>query len=185
MKKFFSILGIIVGIALVVMGIVCLAGGLSGRVRTPETASRSGYGIYNYKNGYANFGTDFYSYVNNNTAEAADAAQTTAENLIDIHELLKNGFGLMMLFAGLISICGFGIKFNSVVEQNRKELIKAYGERSDQKSMRTKTENEGSVGYARKICTKCGQELHFMKDSLDEGEPLECPYCGKELSADN
>jgi hypothetical protein len=64
---------------------------------------------YTYDSGYASFGADFYSFVNNNAAEAADGAQKAASNLNEIANLLKNVFGIITIGFGLIAFCVFGM----------------------------------------------------------------------------
>ena len=83
MKKVFTIIGILVGIALVIVGILCLSGEMGGNASTASSAG------YSYDSGYTKFGADFYTYVNNNAQEAAEAGRTAARNLWEIAKLLK------------------------------------------------------------------------------------------------
>ena len=105
MKKTLSLIGMIGGIALIVLGLVVMFGGLGG-----ETNTSSGAGAY-YDSGYAAFGADFYTYVSNNAAEAASASRTAANNLDAVAKLLKNVGGLVVIAFGLFMTCFFGIVF--------------------------------------------------------------------------
>jgi len=103
MKKTFSILGIIVCCVIAFLGILVLAGKLGGE--QSFAGSPAGY----YDSGYATFGGDFYSYVNNNAATAAVRTGAIVNNLNGISSLLKNVCGISMIGFGLIGICLFGI----------------------------------------------------------------------------
>ncbi len=102
-KKVFSVMGMIVSLALVLCGILSMCGNLGGDTSYPGSAP------YSYDSGYATFGGDYYTYSVNNTAETADAARTTAYNLDDIAGFLKTVCGLFMIGSGLIAFCAFGI----------------------------------------------------------------------------
>lgn len=101
-KKTVSLIAMVVSALLVLFGILVLAGSLGGDT---SYASSS----YLYDSGYAEFGADFYTYVSNNAAEAASAARTTASNLGDIAELLKNVCGIFLMGFGLLSLCHFAM----------------------------------------------------------------------------
>ena len=58
-KKTFSTLGMIFSAVIVFLGILVLAGALGGDASYPNSAS------YLYDSGYATFGGDFYTFVNN------------------------------------------------------------------------------------------------------------------------
>lgn len=103
-KKTFSTLGMIFSAVIVFLGILVLAGALGGDASYPNSAS------YLYDSGYATFGGDFYTFVNNNAAEAASASYTAAANLQDLCELLKNVCGIFLMGFGLMGVCYFGIQ---------------------------------------------------------------------------
>lgn len=104
MKKNLSLMGMIVGIAIAIFGILAISGNL-GSADSYADAS------YIYDMGYAEFGADYYTYSVNNTAWAAHAAAAAAANQHDITDLLKNCLGLFMIGFGLLSFCGFAIVF--------------------------------------------------------------------------
>lgn len=99
-KKTFATIGMIVCVLFVIMGFATI-----GRDNDCSTASRSGI----YDSGLTTFGADFYTYSNNNTAEAASAARITANNIKELYSLLTDVFGWFFVFMGLIGLCHFGI----------------------------------------------------------------------------
>lgn len=99
-KKVFASIGMVVCVLFIVMGVVTV-----GRDNSCSTDARSGL----YDSGLATFGTDFYTYSNNNAAEAASAARTTANNIKELYGLLTDMFGCLFVFMGLIGLCHFGI----------------------------------------------------------------------------
>ena len=99
-KKVFATIGMIVCVLFVVMGFVTM-----GQDNECSIASRSGM----YDSGLTSFGADFYTYSNNNTAEAASAARITANNIYDLYDLVADVFGWLFVFAGLIGFCHFGV----------------------------------------------------------------------------
>lgn len=101
-KKVFATLGMIFGLVIALCGILTITGGMGGDTSYPSSAP------YSYESGYASFGADFYTYVSNNSAEAASAARTTASNLEDIAELLKNVCGIFLMGFGMMGFCFFG-----------------------------------------------------------------------------
>ena len=102
-KKVLSIVGMVVGLAFIVVGILSMTGALGGDTTIPNSAP------YYYDSGYAQFGADYYSYSVNNAAEAASAARTTAYNLDDIAQFLLVFLGITSILFGLMVMCGFGI----------------------------------------------------------------------------
>lgn len=101
-KKTYATLGMILGLIMALSGILTITGAMGGDTSYPSSAP------YSYESGYASFGADFYTYVSNNSAEAASAARTTASNLEDIAELLKNVCGAFLIGFGLMGFCFFG-----------------------------------------------------------------------------
>ena len=102
-KKTLSLVGIIVGFAFILIGILSFSGALGGNTSHPSSAP------YSYDSGYASFGADYYTYSVNNTAETARAARTTASNLDDIADFIKNFCGLFSICFGLAIVCCFAI----------------------------------------------------------------------------
>lgn len=99
-KKVFATVGMIVCAVLIVVGFVMI-----GQGNECSHAYSSSY----YDSGFTTFGADFYTYSSNNTAEAASAARTTANNLYELYDLVGDAFGWLFVFAGLIGLCHFGI----------------------------------------------------------------------------
>ncbi len=111
MKKVFSIIGMVVGLAFVIVGLVAMSGAMGGRASYPGSAP------YGYDSGYAEFGADYYTYSVNNTAETASAARTTANNIRCISDFLLLFCGLSSMLFGLVIICAFGIVFASCIKK--------------------------------------------------------------------
>lgn len=101
-KKVFAVIGMVVCVVFILMGFSVL-----GRENECSTVYRSG----SYTSGYGTFGADFYTYSNNNAAEAAGAARITANNIYELYALLTDVFGWLFVFAGLIGFCQFGVVF--------------------------------------------------------------------------
>ena len=102
-KKLYATLGMIFSAVIVLMGILVICGALGGDASYANSAPSY------YDSGYATFGGDFYTYVNNNAGEAASASRTAANNLLDLCVLLKNVCGISMMGFGLMGVCLFGI----------------------------------------------------------------------------
>ena len=111
MKKVFSIIGMVVGLAFVIVGIVAMSGGFGDETRGPSAPS------YTYDYGYAQFGSDYYSYSNNNAAKAANNASAAAANTQIIAEFLEVFMGLSSMLFGFVIICAFGIVFASCIKK--------------------------------------------------------------------
>ena len=110
-KKLVSAAGMLVGVVVIVMGILVMAGVLGGNAYSASTAS------YQFDSGYASFGADFYTYVSNNAAEAASATRTVASNLVRIADLLKNALGILTIAFGAFMLFYFAIKFLGACEK--------------------------------------------------------------------
>ena len=105
-KKILSIIGMAVSAIIIVMGILAITGVLGGEPHYANGAS------YIYDTGYASFGGDFYSYVNNNAAEAASGAHAAASNARELSILLKNVCGIFLMGFVLYGLCHFGMIFS-------------------------------------------------------------------------
>lgn len=101
-KKNFSMIGMVVSLVVALCGILTIAGVMGGDAYSANSAPSY------YDSGYAIFGADFYGYVTNNAAEAADAARATASNLVSIAHLLRNVCGIFLVGFGLMGFAGFG-----------------------------------------------------------------------------
>lgn len=129
-KKIISLIAMIVSAAIAVCGILVLTGSLGGDTSYPGSSTL-------YDSGYSKFGADFYTYVSNNAAEAASAARTTANNIGDIADLLKNVCGLSMLGIGLLCLCHFSMiwiteKNNAIVLPTPAQTEEAPAEDTDE-----------------------------------------------------
>jgi hypothetical protein len=85
-------------------------------VNTQDPSAPTAY----YDCGYAQFGSDYYSYSNNNAAKAANNAASVVANTRAIAWLLEEFLeefmvlmGLSSMFFGFVIICAFGIVFAS------------------------------------------------------------------------
>ena len=117
MKKALSVVGLIIGLSFVVVGILAVSGDLGRNTSFPSRAP------YGYDSGYASFGGDYYTYSVNNSAEAASAARTAADNIGDVYNLLLTLFGLTSILFGLMVMCGFGIVLSSCTKKREKNII--------------------------------------------------------------
>ena len=102
-KRNFAMIGMVVGLVVAFCGILTIFGAMGGNTGSANSAP------YLYDSGYASFGADFYSYVCNNAAEAADGAQKAASNLNELANLLKNVLGILLIGIGLIAFSCFGM----------------------------------------------------------------------------
>lgn len=103
MKRKLSIVGIIIGISLIIIGITSVILGADGICQIGS------WGSFGHEDGYATFGSDFYTYTNNNSARTAENSEIIADNLNDIGEMLFIFIGLITICFGFIVICSFGI----------------------------------------------------------------------------
>ncbi|MBQ7399347.1 MAG: hypothetical protein IJW06_02645 [Clostridia bacterium] len=117
MKKTFSIIGILVGVALIIIGIATMGGGLGGNTSHGFTNA------LNHDNGYTSFGAAFYTYVNNNAAEISENTSQIAWNTDDIGDFLKNFFGIISICFGMITICGFGIVYSGCPKKEKTNVF--------------------------------------------------------------
>ena len=101
-KKIFAIIGVATSAILILMGVLTICGVFGG-----DTSHSSGG--YSYDYGYATFGGDFYTYVNNNAAKAAYASSAASSNVAELVDLLKNVCSIFMMGFGLFGVCHFGL----------------------------------------------------------------------------
>ena len=120
MRKFFSIVGILFSCVIIFWGLQYLnlnRDYVGGRLSSPSSAS----GAPSYvDSGYASFGADFYTFVTNNAADAAEAVHTVASNQIQLFDQLyqlktvfSQFFGYFLISLGGIGVCLFGCLFAS------------------------------------------------------------------------
>ena len=136
MKKTLSVVGLIIGLAFVVVGILSVSRALGGDASYPSSAP------YMYDSGYASFGADYYTYSVNNSAEAASAARTAAYNIVCVSDFLLTFFGLSSMLFGLMVMCGFGIVLSSCAKKSEKNII---GSEANIAMENTDVTNEASV----------------------------------------
>ena len=110
-KRVYAIIGMVMGLLLVLSGLLTTMGVMGGKTSYATSAP------YSYDNGYASFGGDFYTYVNNNAAEAARAARVAADNLNNLGKLAKNVCGFFLIGFGVMEFCVFGILYADCKEQ--------------------------------------------------------------------
>ena len=109
-RKTLSIIGMVVGLAFVIVGILTIAGVFGSEISHPTNI---GIG---YEHGFATFGGDYYTYSSNNAADAAHAAYSATNNIVHLAEFLFIFFGLFSMLFGLVVTCGFGIVFSSCIQ---------------------------------------------------------------------
>ena len=103
MKRNIALIGVIVCIIVAVLGLILVFAdaGTEG-YDTPE---------YYHDYGYANFGTDYYSYSNNNAARTAyNSVRIVKNQEVIVNKVLLVG-GLLMFAIGAMGACGFGVVF--------------------------------------------------------------------------
>lgn len=104
-KKTFSTIGMIVSALIVITGILTISGVFGGDEDYPP---------YYYDCGYASFGGDFYSYVNNNAAKAA-------RNVVGLVSFTRSISGISMICVGLLSLCYFGMAHSECAPVQKKD----------------------------------------------------------------
>lgn len=107
-KELFSIIGMVVSAMIVITGILTICGIFGGN---------ESYIPYYYDSGYASFGADFYSYVNNNAAAAAS-------DMTSLVLFTKSISGIFMICFGLLSLCHFGMAHSECVSGQKKNCRK-------------------------------------------------------------
>ena len=177
MRKFFAIIGMLFCCAVIYVGVQYLNGETQfiggGYVSSPSSSSSApSY----YDSGYASFGGDFYTFVNNNAAEAAKAARTIASNQIQIFEqmfqirrIITQFFGYILITFGGIGVCLFGVLCfipKPVVPVS--PLPSASPTFQPEQTNRTVDEN-GETEEKHFICEACGNTF--------TGWYQECPNC--------
>lgn len=106
-KKAFSTAGMIVSALIIIAGILTMSEVFGGS---------ASYVPYLYDSGYASFGGDFYSYVNNNAALAAKNVQ----NLLYFATTIS---GIFMICIGLLGVCYFGMARSECAPRTKKAPV--------------------------------------------------------------
>lgn len=99
-KKNISIVAMLISVLVAISGFLIIFGAFGGNTSHANSS-------YLYDSGLTEFGADFYTYVNNNAAEAAIAARTVASNLDSIADVIKSACGIFLIGFGLLSLCCF------------------------------------------------------------------------------
>jgi hypothetical protein len=99
-KKTLSLAAMIISVLIALSGFLIITGAFGGNTSHANSS-------YLYDSGLTKFGADFYTYVNNNAAEAAMAARTVASNLDSIADVIKSACGIFLIGFGLLSLCCF------------------------------------------------------------------------------
>lgn len=102
MKKTFSIIGILSGIAVIVFGVTLLTKEFSYSFNRP---------LIEYS-----FGADFYTEIYAATFDAANSLYSIGQLLEDIAGLVAHGFGYLLIAFGLFDICFFCTRMEDASE---------------------------------------------------------------------
>lgn len=106
MKKGFVLAGMVCGALAIVIGICIMFGIFGGN---PDYFVGVGS---RYDKGYASFGADAYTYISNNAAWAASAAEVAARNAQELVELARNVGGCLFIVIGAFMVCFFGMRYS-------------------------------------------------------------------------
>lgn len=104
MKKVFALIGMVVCALFLLTGLLTIGGSFDGSF---SSAYRNGM----YDAGYASFGADYYTYSNNNAADAAEAARTAAGNLRILGGVVCKLSGILFMGLGGMGLCHFGVVY--------------------------------------------------------------------------
>lgn len=151
MKKKLAIVGIFIGLASIVVGILSLTGDLFTYHFAPPR--------YDY--GYERFGADFYTYVSNNAAMAAYEASNLNNNF-------TTAFGIMFILFGSVISCSFGIIFASCNASTVAHNI--YNNSSYINSNKTSNTRESASSRANSIINN-----NLEKVSNKSEQPIDLP----------
>lgn len=109
MKKVSAFLGLAAGLLAILIGILILSGSIGGNT---SYYAYSEY-ISSIDSGRTAFGADFYTYVNNNAANAVTAAKNTTNAVEGVGESLEDLFYLVRAIGGWgILLFGLFITFH-------------------------------------------------------------------------
>lgn len=110
-KSIFSVMGMCFSIAAIICGIFLF---LTKPAEYNLTMSYP-YVAYNEDSGFATFGSDFYTYVNNNAAQAASSSDKALRNQMEMAKQIQSAEtaicmtgGMLLIAFGGVSFCVFG-----------------------------------------------------------------------------
>ena len=152
MKKAFSIIGLISGIAIICLGLY-IAFSLSNSYNG-DTAE------------YASFGADFYTYEYKATKIAASNVKSLGEYL----EKIVSIAGYFIAVMGVATSCYFGCKLGEKQETQSNNQYMSNNRTWMQTSSNNESQHsENSIGTW--VCSKCGES--------NSGKDLYCRSCGE------
>ena len=124
LKKIISIIGIAISLAILVMGFSSMNATFKNNTDTMGTTTQ--------EHGYATFGSDYYTYSNNNMALAGYGALNAANNIADLADLTEDiakqqqTIGAYVLIAlGGMGICAVGLVFVGCLPENKDTPVAA------------------------------------------------------------
>lgn len=138
----FGVIGMAIGALLVIVGIFFMSGDFG------HTAS---YGLggsewrYTADKGYASFGGDAYTFMNNNMAFAAKNTYSADKNAQEIGDILNSGIGMFFIAFGLLSICYFGMQLAKEEKCNEACAVKEKAETVDEAESADEAETAAEV----------------------------------------
>ena len=198
MRKFFAIIGILFSCAVIFVGVQFINGNSQFLGRNYVSAPSSAPSVPTFFDaGFATFGGDSYTFINNNAADAARGTHAIADNQVQIFEQLSLSmsyliqfFGLFMIVLGGMGVCLFGVlcfdkkpvvPATPVLPQTGKEETTKHIEESkktneqkkkaDETGLKNITQNANNGKF---ICKVCKAKTSIYYDS--------CPYCNSEGS---
>lgn len=104
-KNGWNVIGLIVGIAMILMGIVFASS-------SPDSYSTESAD-------HVSFGGDFYTYEYDATRIAARNAAATANNIRELGETVSLYCGMAFVFAGLLVVVSYAKKIGEVKQANK------------------------------------------------------------------
>ena len=141
------ILGIVIGLVIIVLGICTIKGKFGGNADIADSPSLS----FDY--GYATFGADFYTYLNNNSAYTAIGSQQTAYNLYTISKLLREVLGILLMAFGGFTVCLFSGKLVEAIPDEAAGT-KAEDIGASEEDVRNSSEASSSTGSESTDCLR-------------------------------
>lgn len=102
MKRIFAMVGLVASIIVIIMGIVIATS-------SPNNEMFSAYPSLYYDYGYAQFGSDYYSYSNNNAAHAAEASKAAGYQTKELDKTVRTVGGMLLLAVGMMGLGAFGM----------------------------------------------------------------------------
>ena len=155
MKKTFCIIGMIISLLICILGVLQLFHvEILGDIPYYATGV-----MYKYDHGYAQFGADFYSHVNNNTADAAQSIHRAVTNQIAIYDILN----VILAAMGLLSFFFFGVKLGETMGPEEAKASAKY-------TVPTEAIKPGPmIPVNQRPSESVAEELKGLKEMLDCG----------------